>query len=99
MRRTVLSVLALIALGVVVAVGLSQAGGGSSESAANAPAFDLKAAQRRLAGGPAGTAPPFDRKAARGRLAGAPAPLASLHRDASRLLGGGQAAFDARVRS
>jgi cytochrome c biogenesis protein CcmG, thiol:disulfide interchange protein DsbE len=79
MRRVVLSVLAMVALAVVVGIGLAQAGGDATESAAGTPAFDLAAAQRQLAG--------------------APAPLAALHRDASRLLGGGQTAFDARVRS
>ncbi len=41
----------------------------------------------------------FDLAAAKEQLAGAPAPLAALHTDANRLLGGGVSAFDARLRA
>ena len=47
-------------------------------------------------GDPESAAPPAAE--ARERLAGAPAPLASLHREANRLLPGGADAFRARVR-
>lgn len=47
---------------------------------------------------PAAGAERFDLAAARRQLAGAPPPLASLHRDANRLLGGGRRAFEARLR-
>jgi cytochrome c biogenesis protein CcmG/thiol:disulfide interchange protein DsbE len=39
----------------------------------------------------------FDLAAARARLAGAPAPLAALHAQSSRLLGGGKDAFQQRL--
>jgi thiol-disulfide isomerase/thioredoxin len=42
-------------------------------------------------------AKPFDLGAAQRQLAGAPAPLASLHAQANRLLGGGRTAFDRRL--
>jgi cytochrome c biogenesis protein CcmG/thiol:disulfide interchange protein DsbE len=52
-------------------------------------------------GGDAKEATPrsFDLPAALGRLRGAPAPLASLHAQASDLLGGGRSAFERRVRA
>ncbi|HEX8648909.1 MAG TPA: TlpA disulfide reductase family protein [Thermoleophilaceae bacterium] len=46
---------------------------------------------------PESAAPPAEQ--ARERLAGAPAPLAALHRESNRLLPGGAAAFEARVRA
>jgi thiol-disulfide isomerase/thioredoxin len=49
----------------------------------------------------AGTSQPKSKAAApvdaRRALAGSPAPLASLHRQAGQILGGGKAAFDARI--
>jgi len=48
---------------------------------------------------PASTGGRFDLADARRQLAGAPAPLASLHRDANELLGGGLPAFEKRLRS
>ncbi len=47
---------------------------------------------------PPEAAPRFDLAAAKRQLAGAPQPLAALHRDANRLLGGGLGAFEARLR-
>lgn len=44
-----------------------------------------------------GADPGFDLGRARQALAGAPAPLAALHRDSNRLLGGGEKAFRARL--
>lgn len=41
----------------------------------------------------------FDLAAAKEQLTGAPAPLASLHADSNRLLGGGLEAFETRLRS
>lgn len=56
-------------------------------------------AQARGGGGGADPgARPFDLVAAKRQLAGAPPPLASLHRDSNRLLGGGTRAFEARLR-
>ena len=72
--RRLLGVLAIALLAAILAIGLSQAGGG-----------EKPVAQR------------FDLEAALTRLEGAPAPLASLHRQANRLLGGGREAFDARL--
>lgn len=46
---------------------------------------------------PDGTAARFDLAQAQRRLAGAPPPLASLYRQANRLLGGGRAAFERRI--
>jgi cytochrome c biogenesis protein CcmG/thiol:disulfide interchange protein DsbE len=42
--------------------------------------------------------PAFDLAGARERLRGAPAPLADLHAQSNRLLGGGRSAFDVRLR-
>lgn len=81
MRRTAW-VIALLALAAVVLVGLSQAGG--------------KEAGGREGGGTARPAT-FDLRAALERLRGAPAPLAALHAQANRLLGGGRAAFRRRL--
>jgi cytochrome c biogenesis protein CcmG, thiol:disulfide interchange protein DsbE len=47
---------------------------------------------------PAGTGEGFDLEAARQRLQGSPAPLAALHDQSNRLLGGGRAAFEKRLR-
>ena len=44
------------------------------------------------------SAAPTSARAERAALAGAPAPLAALHRQANRLLGGGTGAFRARLR-
>ena len=52
MRRLVV-LLAALALGAVVAVGLSQAGGRDDGSTATAPGFDLAQARERLRGAPA----------------------------------------------
>jgi thiol-disulfide isomerase/thioredoxin len=46
---------------------------------------------------PKSAAPPADE--ARAKLAGAPAPLASLHRQANQIVGGGVPAFEKRLRS
>lgn len=45
----------------------------------------------------ASSRPPFDLAEAKRKLAGAPAPLAALHAQSSRLLGGGPAAFRRRL--
>jgi thiol-disulfide isomerase/thioredoxin len=45
------------------------------------------------------TAKPFDLAQARERLRGAPAPLAGLHAQSNRLLDGGTAAFEERLRA
>jgi thiol-disulfide isomerase/thioredoxin len=74
MKRIAIVVGAL-ALVAVVAVGLSQAGGGSGEG--------------KSAGGVCGKVP--------AALAGAPKPLADLHGQGCELLGGGPAAFKARL--
>ncbi len=76
MRRLVV-LLAVVALGVVLAIGLSQAGGGDGGDAAS-ERFDLDAARRALAD--------------------APPPLDALYAQANELLGGGRAAFRARMR-
>lgn len=49
--------------------------------------------------GSAAPTPAFDLEEAMHELAGAPAPLASLHRQANRLLPGGEKAFGARLAS
>jgi cytochrome c biogenesis protein CcmG, thiol:disulfide interchange protein DsbE len=75
--------LAAIALVVVLVVGLTQAGGGNDGS-------DGSTQQPGR---------PFDLNAAREHLRGAPQPLASLHEQANELLGGGNPAFQQRLRS
>ncbi len=50
-------------------------------------------------GGPPKPTPGPSLSDARARLAGAPAPLAALHAQSSRLLGGGDAAFAARLKA
>jgi thiol-disulfide isomerase/thioredoxin len=50
-------------------------------------------------GDAAGNAQPFDLADAKQQLAGAPPPLAALHEQSNEILGGGEAAFDARLRA
>jgi thiol-disulfide isomerase/thioredoxin len=64
-----------VALGAILAVGLSQAGGGAGEG--------------KSAGGACGKVP--------AQLAGAPKPLAELHGQGCKLLGGGAPAYKARL--
>jgi len=53
MRGRLLPLLGLLALAVVVALGISQAGGGKATQQKAAPRFDLETAKRELAGAPA----------------------------------------------
>ena len=75
MRRLV-AILAGLGLVALLAIGLTQAGGGDSGGSSR-PSFDLGKAQRELAG--------------------APAPLAALHAQSAKLLGGGPRAFRRRL--
>ena len=53
MKRTLPWVLGVVILTAVLVIGLSQAGDREADRAADAPAYDLEAAKRQLAGAPA----------------------------------------------